>query len=247
MPDDHTTAPDTASKRRLNGTELAAINFIEQTWLFSGEWPSIKEILARPGLARFSLSDALADPIFVSALNNRGVDIPNLVKSSSVEKTQSSDLTPAQVACIMSLTNFHDRRSQAAKLKDLGISSTQYRGWIKNKSFKNFLHNASTTNFEDSLDHAHAGLMTAVDKGDVNAIKFYLEMTGRYNSAQDNPEIQNLKIVMAKLFEAIQRVITDPLQLAQLQQEFDYVLSGGSVEKVPVPVESNGVKLLEGI
>jgi hypothetical protein len=202
----------------MSAVELEVVTYIEQYWDYYGHWPKQDEIHYKfPG---FRLSDALGKTSFVNALVNRGIELPTF----KVRKV--GDLTTEMVAAVALITNFDNKMSITGKLKTLGISMTKYQGWLKNPVFKNYLHKVSADRFEDDIHRVHAGLLKAVDKGSVEATKFYLEYTGRYVPGTNTPEIQNLKLVIAKLMEAIQQTIKDPLQLSELNVQFENIMSG---------------------
>jgi hypothetical protein len=170
----------------------------------------------------------LRNPTFRTALINRGIKIP-------VEPGQRiRDLTDEQVAAIATVLNFEDKRSRSAKLKSLGISPVQWMGWMKEPKFKKFLHQLSRENFQDSVHVAHEGMLRAVDRGDTNAIKFYMELTGRYT--QSTPSEQNIRIILARVIESIQRHVQDPDILRAIATDFDAIMRG------EVPVEKRQIE-----
>ncbi len=51
--------------------------------------------------------------------------------------------------------------------------------------------------------------------GNINALKFYWEITGRSQS----PELVNVKMMMMKVIEAVQKHVKDPAVLAAIGEE----------------------------
>lgn len=222
----------------LTAVELRVLNFVEQYWQATGGWPSITELgFKHP---EFKLQASLAKPAFTNALRNRGVDLPS-VEDAGLESSLGS-LSEEQVAAVSVVTNWADKRSKKAKLAEIGVSLTQWNGWLRTKKFKQYLHRIATLNFNDSVDHAQAGLMAAVDKGDVSAIKFYYEVTGRYVPGQNNQETENLKVVISKLMEAIQQTV-DPDTLDEIQRRFELIMTGAK----PVEIEAGPARIVEGL
>lgn len=174
--------------------------------------------------ADFDIAENLKHETFHLALVKRGIKVP-VVADRSVE-VMPDGLTPEQVAAITTVVNFEDRRPRSVKLREMGISPTQWGGWLKQKDFKDFLHQMTTTHLQDVLHVANEGLLSAVDRGDTNAIKFYYEVTGRHT--QESGSMQNLKVVVAKLIESVQRNVKDPDVLRAISTDFEIILSGGT-------------------
>ncbi len=199
----------------LTAIQQRVISWIYERWLGGYGFPSKSQF--RNAWPEFDLNESLQHDIFLKALYNRGIKPPNVLEEG---------LTNEQVAAIATICNFADRRSRTAKLKSLGISVTKWQGWLKDKAFREYLHTFSAANFEDNVHVAHEGLLNAVDRGSVDAIKFYMEITGRYT--QGSQETQNIKIVLARVIESIQRHVKDPEILRSIATDFESIMSGGN-------------------
>ena len=197
------------------------INRIEEFWHKNETWPP-RDFFDRAG---FDIAENLKHETFHLALVKRGIQIP-VVSDRSVEVIPDG-LTAEQVAAITTIVNFEDRRPRPVKLRELGITPTQWGGWLKQKEFKDFLQQMTATHLQDVLHVANEGLLNAVDRGDVNAIKFYHELTGRYT--QESGSMQNLKVVVAKLIESVQRNVKDPDVLRAISADFEIILAGGTL------------------
>jgi hypothetical protein len=186
--------------------EIKLVNKVEQYWHIKREFPPEDF---------FDNKLILNKPAFKRAMSMRGILMPS----------PDNDLSSEQMAAILVITNYLDKRSQAAKLKSLGVTPQQWQGWLKDHKFKTYLHNISSSTFEDALPTAYEGLLKKVEAGDVNAVKFYMEVTGRYT--EDAGQVQNLKIIVARLIEVIQRRVKDPELLRAISSDFNTVLTGG--------------------
>lgn len=193
----------------LNLYEIRLVNRVEQYWHQHHSFPPDDF---------FDGTLVLEKPAFKRAMSMRGIIMPSEIE----------DLTSEQMAAILSVTNYLDKRSQASKLKALGITNQQWQGWLVNPKFKQYLHNTSSSTFNDALHTAQEGLMRKVEAGDVNAVKFYMEMTGRYT--ESGGQVENLKVIISRLIEVIQRHIKDPEQLRAISTDFNTVLSGGELK-----------------
>lgn len=185
------------------------------------------------------------DPNFVKAIRERGIPyrsaIGEIVTSTAsgppVGPKFSSgdvpDLDDQQLAAITTITNFDDRRSRSAKLQDLGISSAKFAGWMRDPEFKEVLQKISNEVIQDSVHIANEGLLKAVDRGDTNAVKYWREVTGRASSQTE----LNLRLVLQRLVESIQRHVKDEAVLRSIQEDFSRITAGeAAAELPPAPV-----------
>lgn len=196
--------------------QLKVINWIEEWWLSKHSFPPVEQV--KNFFPNFDLDSALSDELFHAALNNRGIT-PTLGQ-------QHESLSNEQLAGIAVLSNFRDTRSPTAKLRSIGVTWTQWNGWMRNKYFKNYLQDVCASNFEDSLDVVQRGILTGVEKGNTEAIKFYLEITGRYTP--QSQEVANIKLILARILEVIQIHVKDAETLRAISSDFEKVLQGGS-------------------
>lgn len=206
------------------------INKIEHYWHKNESFPPSKFF----EYEEFDIAENLKHETFNLALTKRGITVP-VISDRSKGELMPDGLTSEQVAAITIMINFEDRRPRSTKLKEMGISATQWAGWLKNPDFKNFLHQMTTTHLQDVLHVANEGLLHAVERGDTNAIKFYYELTGRHT--QESGSMHNLKVVLAKVIESIQRNVKDPEILRAISADFEVILAGGSPELPPRQIE----------
>lgn len=209
---------------------LEVIGFIEHHWIRYGKFPTVG--LMKERYPKFNLKTSLKHNTFRLALDNRGITIPTDVYLTALDNAlePEQELTNDQIQAASTYVNYTDTRSRTRKLQEMGISTTKWNGWLKNPTFRDFLHELSTRNFNDQLSTAHEGLLKAVDRGDTNAVKLYMEMTGRYtaNSGQN----QNIRVILARVIESIQRHIKDPNTLRAIATDFEVIMRGEVVNEV---------------
>jgi hypothetical protein len=194
----------------LTSDELRVISWAEEYWHLHKRFPPVGSFSSRwPDL---NLDKFLEHKTVQLAFHNRGIKTPS----------PSDNLNEEQLAAIFTVSNYEDRRPITAKLKSLGIKSTQWNGWKKDPHFREFLHKMLGESLDSALDRAHEGLMKALDKGDVNAIKYFMELTGR---VPDQGQ-QNFRIAVARLIESIQRHVSDAGTLKAIGQDFEMIISG---------------------
>lgn len=212
----------------LSSDQLSVVGFIEEYWMKKGKFPSVSEVEKfKPD---FELDSNLRHPTFRLALKNRGVALPKLKRGELLPR----DLTDEQIAAIRAVLDYEDKRSHSAKLRSLGITTTQWNGWLRNPKFKELLHELSGLKFQDSLHIAQEGLVKRLEIGDTHAIKLYLELTGRQRD--ESPAIQNIKLIMAQIIEAIQIHVRDPETIKRISNDFEQILQGRNPNQLTKPL-----------
>jgi len=210
----------------LTTNEALSISFIEEFWNKHGYFPPPSELRKR-GVE--NPSALYTKPVFMKAMEGRGITIPGA-------EGPPVDFSKAQLAAILTMVDPLDRRTAASKLKLLGLTTQQWNAWMREEKFKNYVHELSAKNFVDGIHMAQTGLAKKLEDGDVNAIKYYYEVTGRFQGS-DSGNVQNLRLIITKLVEVLQRRIKDPDLLREIGQDFEIILNGGT--PVPqIPAES---------
>lgn len=217
---------DLRNTEPLTPSEALSIPYIEQFWHKHGYFPPPTELRKR-GVD--NVNAMCQKPIFMKAMESRGISIPASVDAPV-------DLSKAQLAAIITMTDYLDRRNAASKLKLLGLTTTQWNAWMRDEKFKKYVHELSAKNFSDSIHMAQVGLSKKLEDGDVNAIKYYYEVTGRFQGA-DSGNVQNIRLIITKLVEVLQRRIKDPQLLGEIGRDFEIILSGGT-PVAQIPAES---------
>lgn len=181
--------------------------WVETYWHNHKRYPSDTELCTRFGFDHFDLQRLHSSKFYDECLRVRGIT------------RIAGQLTDKQVAAVSLVTNFSDTRPTAAKLAAIGVTPEEYNGWLSNPAFKNEL----TVRADDILDNvypeAQAALAKKVKTGDIQALKFYYEITGRAQS----PETVNMKLTMVRLIEAVQKHVKDPKVLEAIANEINAV------------------------
>lgn len=159
-------------------------------------WPTNPEVLhkagIRPSITAINQYQSTAD--FRSGMAVRGIEVD----------THVSELTQEQLACISVLTDYTDRRGITSKLKALGISSAQYRGWLRQKAFNDAIRALAGRGLDEAIPMAEVALAEGAANGDLNKIKFLMEVTGRHNPAQQQAiDAQELIAIMVDVAQEI--------------------------------------------
>lgn len=197
---------------------VKALTYIEQEWHLTGRFKVPKGV---------NIFECLDNDSFQRGLRNRGIVVPaHYAQEDEDDILPVGFLTKEQTAAVLTLLNFDDKRSRQKKLSDLGLTVATFNGWMKDPKFKEFYMNLAEENFRDALPVAQESLIKGMEKGSVDAIKFYLEVTGRHTQGSEN--LGNVKVIIAKLIESIQMHVKDPIALEAIAEDFDNILKGGN-------------------
>lgn len=220
----------------LTSHEMHVISWIEERWQRDREFPTIQDFKSSWGKT-VKMSSFLMNPVVQLALRNRGIKAP---KS---ENEVPNALSQEQLAAILVVLDYTDKRSMATKLRQMGLNSTKWNGWMRNPVFKEYLQSISADNFKDALYVAQTSLVKSVESGDVNAIKYYMGVTGA--DGANTQTLENFRIIISKLMEALTVRINDDMLLRQISDDFSKILSGGSVDVAAVQHQVVSQRLIE--
>lgn len=205
----------------LSMGQLELINWVEQYWNQNGKFPPVGSIRRRfPDCERQLTEDTVQ-----LALANRGIRVP-------IGDAFPSELTQEQIACVSLVLDWGDRRSHNTKLRSMGVTPTKWQGWLKNQIFKDYLHSLSAQNLDDALHVAHEGLVNATAKGSVDAIKYYMQLTGRFT--EDAGQMSNYKVLVQRMVESIQRHVKDQDVIRLIASDFEVIMRGETPQTNPV-------------
>lgn len=120
---------------------------------------------------------------------------------------QEAGLTMEQEHAIMALSDPTDKRSQSVILKNIGVTPTTFRTWMKNSLFADRLHRASVGNYQDFLPLARNALISQALDGKMPALELLFQITGEWSP--EHEAIGDLKAVIQTLVESVVRHIPD--------------------------------------
>jgi hypothetical protein len=204
---------------------VTGLTYIEQIYWLEGAIPSHEKIADVVGVKPDTVKKWFAKKDFVTVLRGKGLPMP--------QEEVSGVLSPSQLMLVNMLLNLSDRRSDREKLEAAGVTPQQYAMWRRDNNFLAYLHKRAEQQFGDASDEASQGLLKNVKAGDLSAIKFYYEVTGRYN-----PRLQvdvNVDSVMNRVVEIIQKHVRDPQVLMAIADDLED-LANGKPRDTPEPV-----------
>ncbi len=196
----------------LEDWQLEAIHYIERIHSTTGATPDDDDIIeylrftkSFKGINSESIAMLKESPLFQASMESRGINSENDV------------ITGRQMAAASVMMNLTDRRSDEKKLRDIGVSTEEFSNWMQNSTFSEYMRQRSEVLISNSTHEAHMGLMRGVRQGNTASIKLYYELTGRYNPNEENNV--NVRILIGRVLEAIQKHVKDPNTLNQLAIE----------------------------
>lgn len=216
-----------AEQEYLEPWQRDMVNYVERIHSITGTFPDDEDTLAYLRLLKHEVSEedvdnAKENPLFKASMQSRGIVL------------DSYFISARQLAAVDAMLNLVDRRSDEKKLRDLGISTTEWSTWMLNKNFAEYVKQRSENMLENNLHMAHMGLMRGVNQGNTASIQLYYKLTGRYDPDQE--QNVNIRLVIGKVLEAIQKHVRDPNKLNALAVEMSQIaIEAGS------PVANNSV------
>jgi hypothetical protein len=176
----------------------------------------------------------LTDPKLVAYFKERGV--PNPYAPQPV-------LTPKQLDFIRAFTDPTNVLPLSKKLSSLQVSQAEFASWMRDTNFITLVRGESDKKFRDSRTLVlNALAQEAAVSRNVNAIKFYFELTGEYTpgaktqvNVQLNSEVKELTI---KLLEVLQRHVP-PETLELIHGELEQVLFPDLPTTATLPARKN--------
>lgn len=173
--------------------EVYNAEVIYNLWPTTGDPEIVRRAGIRPSIT--GIQQYQASKEYRSAMHERGIEVDPHVE----------EMTSEQLACIRLLTNPMDKRTPQGKLKALGIPYSKYAGWLKQKPFNSAIRGIAGKGLEEAIPLAEVALSGAASNGDLPAIKFLMEVTGRYNPQQQ--QAIDAQALIAVMVDAAQEVM----------------------------------------
>ena len=192
----------------LTDTDLRIITLFEQKYFETGRLPTIQQVADLLGMKVSTVLSSLDKQVVKSTLKRRGIEPLNSDGLVSVE----------QAYLVNILLDTLDKRGVREKLKALkeatGIEITfaQYSAWMKDPNFMRYLNMRAQLVFDSVQPIAKKQLVAAIDSGNLDAIKYYNEMTGVYSARQ--ADMIDLRKIFAQIIDVLTRHCSPDVVLA---------------------------------
>ena len=201
----------------LTDIELDLIHFIERFHASNGRAPTESQLNQRfTGLTTELLESFVANPLVAKSFKARGIIYP----------AAEDKFTPAQMHAAALMLDMVDRRSDEKKLRDIGVTTRQWAQWLLDDEFAAYLRDRSEKMLDNSVHEAHRGMMKGVRNGNIQAVKTFYEVTGRYRPNEEQ-EV-DVRRLLHTFIEVIQRYIKDPVVMHQIAMDLSQVASAES-------------------
>lgn len=190
----------------FNPKERQIVNFLEMEWFLKGSLPTPKTLSEK-----FDMTQAA-----VGSFLNRAETKASLAARGMPQVAHISGLSPEQVGFINQWCNLSDTRSERKKLSDAGITAKQWDGWKQDPKVKAYIAARAEEILGGAIPDAHLALVDKVRAGDMGALKFYYEMTGRYTGQQNGIDPRQL---LNKVFDIIAKHVNNPIALDNIAKD----------------------------
>jgi hypothetical protein len=216
-----------AIKASITPQEKALVNYYELQWHLRHRVPTIEEVATHLKLTQVTVNYYLQRRVVIKALDDRGIPW---------KQHSQDELTATQVAAAVTVMNFTDTRSINDKLDQLGINPSQYYAWLNDPQFKNLIDNLSDQNLRNVKPTAVTEFTKLINKGDWQAIKYYLDVTGTVKS-DDAPQSE---VLLRMIVEIIQKHVKDPETIIAIAQDIKLAAANRTLEVVTTPPQITG-------
>jgi hypothetical protein len=189
---------------------LDFVTIVDQHWGQYGVMLTENRAYVDWGYTSHEYNHYISSVLVIAALKERGIEVKRelaktLAEPETKEEKRAKALSPLQLVVANSLLDLTDQRSDKKKLQDMGVSSTTYQRWLRDKNFSTYLTDMSEAMLSGGQHEASLALLDKVKAGDLSAIKFYMEYTGRFTSKADSAGTSEKDItgLLVKVLEII--------------------------------------------
>lgn len=207
----------------LSSEDLQFASYVEQVYRLRGDLPSrdnCREVLIFVS-ARY-YENRMRNAEFQEHLENLGVPIKRIIND-----LPPGALTIEQLRCINTLLDFNDTRSDKSKLKDLGIKTNTYQAWKKDPAFQNYISQRALNLIGDNIDEVDRALFDQARSGEISAIKFLYEVTGKYDPKRNDQ--LNAKELITLIIDILTQEIKDPELLQRIATRMQLMITGNKL------------------
>lgn len=166
--------------------------------------------------------DSIAD-----SLQNRGI---------APYRTTDDYIDPKFAWAVSLVVNTQDKRTIPAKLKESGLTSKEWLAYLRRKRYHEYFQARLDEVFDqDVRNDAKISLSRLVNNGDLQAIKYYNELTNIYRPEQNDPN-RMIAIVLTAVMEILATHVSSEI-LSKIAAE---IRTSPSVTKVINAIEVQG-------
>lgn len=242
-------AAELALPAGLSTEDLDFISLMDQFWAINGRLMTEEESVERYLFEEGEFAGLIGKESVRNALEQRGISGKALAKHSPPVGNQKvpgpswvdSALTPHQLLVANAMLDLVDTRSEKKKLQDLKVSTKTYAKWLADPVFYNYMRERAEALLGTTQHEAHLALIDKVKAGDLGAIKYFNEITGRFisQSGQFGTTVNvglggnksESRQILIEVLEIIQDEVTDPETAVRIADRFKMLINRDQVAR----------------
>lgn len=190
------------------------ITYYETQYWMENDYPSTKTVLDKWKLTHEELK-LLLPTINAALTGSRGLPP---VEISPGPKKPRDELDPFFVLAVNYLTDISDKRGKSVKFTAAGITSLRFNALLRQENHKAYFDLRVQEALKGTKTSADLGLAKNVESGDLNAIKYFNELTGVYRPENSNQ--MALGVLLGVLMEILSKRL-DPAIMVEIADEFE--------------------------
>lgn len=189
------------------------VTYLEVSYWLNTGYPTFPELLEETAFGEDYLRTTLNR--LTDRLQSRG--LPKYVLPPTKDNPLYSGWTykfdPRFVMAVNIVTNVTDKRTKAAKLNEVGVAMAEWDAWLTNLEYYQYYQNLVEIRWNQVDETAKLQIIRSIESGDLPAIKYYHEYTGKFSPST---QIQvNMGVVIARVIETLTRFV-EPAKLDEI-------------------------------
>lgn len=204
----------------------------EQFYLDAGRLPTFEES-SDLGLSLDKWQQFWINRGVRQALTDKGIPLLIPTGEGVDYPIPSAVLSGRQLECINALLDVNDTRPDHKKLRDMGITSREFETWNSNRVFREYYEQRAKNLLERGSTDADRALLDNVRMGDLSAIKYFDEKTGRYRP--HDPQIVNFTLLVNQIIEILAARLT-PEMLKMVSADIKQSMAAQGLPTFSLPV-----------
>ncbi len=222
--------------------KLQFVTFMVQQYHLSGSLITAEKAYSEYGLPVGTYNRYIGDEDVKAAFLEHGI-----ITRDEANEWANLSLTQEQLIVANTLLDLTDTRSTKKKLQDLGSSTTQYQAWLKDPVFQKYIHTRANQLIGENVHEIDLALMDKVRSGDLKAIAYVNEMTGRFvqqNSTNSGGAQFDIQATIIAILEIIDDEVHDSATAVRISDRLRKLISArtmasqlmtGEEEPIEVP------------
>lgn len=237
------------SNEELTEFEIQLLTFLDQQYQLTGQLLTADKAYEEYGIPVKDFEAAFKKSGFRDSLAERGVVFERLGNNS--DSWIAKSLTPLQLLAASALLDLTDTRTNKKKLQDLGISTAKYNSWLKDPVFKNYLAERANQLIGENEHEVQLALLDRIRAGDMKAIMYYNEMTGKYVPVSSqprpssNPNNIDIQAILVRVIEIVNEEVNDPKEILAISTRLRSLIGANNMANALMMGEQDPIEMPE--